>query len=132
VTRKGQPNHHLALSLSKGGPRPPSVLRQAQHGVGRLGRQRQLRHQLWAVSLRLGVLDQHGVGQLRGGHGGRPARIEHQMRDDLADLLLGHAVVDSALEMCLQLLGAIGGDQGRDRDEAAVALGEALPLPEVA
>src|SRR5436189_3349147 len=31
---KGRRNQHLALSLSKGGPSAPSVLRQAQHGVG--------------------------------------------------------------------------------------------------
>src|SRR5204862_5886132 len=38
MTPEGQRNHDLALSLSKGGPRAPSVLRLAQHGVGELGR----------------------------------------------------------------------------------------------
>ena len=46
ATPDRQRNHDLALSLSKGGPRAPSVLRQAQHGVGGLGRQGQLRLQL--------------------------------------------------------------------------------------
>src|SRR5216110_1119939 len=39
MTPEGQRNHDAALSPSKGGPRAPSVLRQAQHGVGTLGRQ---------------------------------------------------------------------------------------------
>ena len=43
VTPEGQRNHDLALSLSKGGPRAPSVLRQAQHGVGGLGKRGPLR-----------------------------------------------------------------------------------------
>src|SRR5689334_8490852 len=54
------------------------------------------------------------------------------MRDDLEQLLLGHAVVERALEMADLLLGAIERDQGGAGDQAAVALGKALALPDVA
>src|SRR5258708_17591464 len=54
------------------------------------------------------------------------------MRDDLDDLGLGDAIVDGAGDMAAQLLAAVHGDQRGNGDQAAVALGEAGPLPDVA
>ena len=54
------------------------------------------------------------------------------MRDHLGQLLLGHAVVQRALQMAAQLLRPIGGDQRRADDQAAVALGKLRALPDVA
>ena len=54
------------------------------------------------------------------------------MGDQFADLFRRNAVVERALEMALELLGAVERNQCRARDEAAVALGESRPLPHVA
>ncbi len=54
------------------------------------------------------------------------------MGDELDDLVLGDAIQERALEMAAELLAAIEGDEGRDRDQTAVALGEAGPLPDIA
>src|SRR5439155_7981048 len=69
---------------------------------------------------------------LRGsGHRVRPAGVEREVRDELDDLLLGHAVLDGAREMEAHLLGLAGGDERRAGDEAPVALRELRPLPDV-
>src|SRR5207248_2034609 len=62
------------------------------------------------------------LGDLRRGHRRRPAGLESEMRDDLADLLLGDAVVQRSVEMAGQLPIAAERDQSRDDDQAAVAL----------
>src|SRR5512133_3995645 len=67
-------------------------------------------------------LREHVLGDLRRGHRRRPAGIKGEMRDDLADLLLGDAVVERAVEMAGQLPLAAERDQGCDDDQAAVAL----------
>ena len=54
------------------------------------------------------------------------------MGDDFDDLVLGHAIAEGALEMAAQLLGAVERDERGDGDEAAVALGEARALPDIA
>src|SRR4030088_3679810 len=53
------------------------------------------------------------------------------MRYKLEQLLFLHAVVDGAGEMAGLLLGAVHGHKGCTGDQAAVALGEAGPLPDV-
>src|SRR4029450_11400037 len=54
------------------------------------------------------------------------------MGDEFEQLLLLDAVVDGALEVADLLLGAIERHQGGAGDQAAVTLGEAGPLPDVA
>src|SRR6266496_547508 len=73
------------------------------------------------------VLGDRGRGHCRG-----PAGVEGEMRDDFADLLLGDAVVEGAIEMTDQLPLAAERDQGGDDDQAAVALLEAGALPNLA
>src|SRR5262245_26334574 len=53
------------------------------------------------------------------------------MRNELADLVRSNAVVERPLEMALELLGAVESNQCCARDEAAIALGQSLPLPDV-
>src|SRR5437763_1468174 len=72
------------------------------------------------------------LGDLRRGHRRRPAGVESEMRDDLADLLLGDAVVQRSVEMAGQLPIAAERDQSRDDDQAAVALLQARSLPDFA
>jgi hypothetical protein len=54
------------------------------------------------------------------------------MRDQFAQFLLGEPIVERAAEMADKLFFAAERDQGRDRDQAAVALRQALALPDVA
>ena len=54
------------------------------------------------------------------------------MRDKLNQFILGHAIVDGPGEMTALLFGAIERHQCGTRDEAAVALGETRPFPDVA
>src|SRR4051794_33577689 len=54
------------------------------------------------------------------------------MRNHFGDLGLGHAVVEGALEVALELLGAVGGGEDGDGDQAAIALGEFGAFPDVA
>src|SRR4051794_41055313 len=75
---------------------------------------------------------EHVLGDEGCGHGCRPAGVEREMRDDLAQLGLCHAVVDRAFEMAGELLLAAERDQGGDDDQAAVALRQARPLPDIA
>src|SRR5580704_45164 len=74
----------------------------------------------------------HVLGALRRGHRRRPAGIESEMGDDLADLILGDAVVEGAIEMADQLPLAAERDQRRDDDQAAVALLQARAFPNLA
>ena len=45
------------------------------------------------------------------------------MCDDLNDLVLGDAVVERAMQVAAQLVGAVERGERRDRDQAAIALG---------
>src|SRR6266478_2171960 len=65
-------------------------------------------------------------------HGGGPTGIERQVGDDFADLVLGHAVGESALEVTLELVAPVHGHEGGHGDEAPVALGQSRALPHVA
>src|SRR5829696_1732470 len=75
---------------------------------------------------------EHVLGDEGGGHRGRPAGIEREVGDDFAQLGLGDAVVEGAFEMADQLLLPAERDQGRDHDQAAVALRQARTLPDIA
>jgi hypothetical protein len=54
------------------------------------------------------------------------------MSDDLADLLLGDAIVEGAVDVSGQLLVPVERGEHGDRDQAAVALGKAGAFPDVA
>ena len=54
------------------------------------------------------------------------------MGDQLDDLVLLDAIVDGADPVAAQLLGAVQRHQGGDSDQAAVALGQARALPDIA
>src|SRR5437763_8096922 len=86
-----------------------------------------LRERDFRLSLR-----EHVLGDLRGGHCRRPAGVEGEMRYDLADLLLGDAVVERAVQMTGQLPLPAERDQRRDDDQAAVALLQARAFPDFA
>src|SRR3954471_12698260 len=75
---------------------------------------------------------EHVLGDEGGGHRGRPAGVEGEMGDDLAQLGLRHPVIQRAFEMADELLLAAERDQGGDNDQAAVALRQARPLPDIA
>src|SRR5215468_7103330 len=53
------------------------------------------------------------------------------MRDELTDLFLGDAVTERALDVSLELIATVHGGERGDRDETAIALGEARTLPHV-
>src|SRR5579883_2085948 len=78
------------------------------------------------------ALLEHRLRQVGGVDGGRPARVEGDVRDDLGDLLARKAVVEAAADMCAQLIGAVERGQHGDRHQAAVALRQFGPLPDVA
>ena len=59
------------------------------------------------------LLHEDVLGDLRRGHRRRPAGIKREMGDDLADLVLGDAVVERPLQVADELLLAAQGDQGR-------------------
>ena len=54
------------------------------------------------------------------------------MGDQLADLLGRDTVVERTLEVALELLGAVERNEGRAGDQAAVALRQLRPLPDIA
>src|SRR4051812_32124356 len=54
------------------------------------------------------------------------------MRDDLDDLVARHAVVERAPDVAAQLLRGALRDERRYGDEAAIALGGPLSLPDIA
>src|SRR3954467_3313680 len=68
----------------------------------------------------------------RGGAGIGPAAIEREVRDQLDQLFLLHAVVERAPDMPANLVGPAERDERRDGDEAAVALDEPRALPHIA
>ena len=72
------------------------------------------------------------LGDLDRGHRLGPAGVERQVHDRLLQFGLGEAVLLGEAQMIPELLEAARGDQGRDRDEASVALGKFRPLPDVA
>src|SRR5256712_2940383 len=85
-----------------------------------------------ARSLTLGLSAvEHLAGDAARGHGRRPARVEGQVRDHFADLIAGDAVAEGALEVPGELVAASEREQRGDRDEAAVALAETGPFPDV-
>src|SRR5262249_17994087 len=63
------------------------------------------------------------------GHCRRPAGVESQVGDDLAELLLGQAIVERTPQVTDELLLAAERDQRRANDQAAVALREAGTSP---
>src|SRR3984893_14322644 len=67
-----------------------------------------------------------------GSHRRRPACIESEVGDDLAEFVLGETIIERPLQMADELLFAAEGDQGSADDQTAVALGEAGPLPNFA
>src|SRR5579863_1331547 len=79
----------------------------------------------------LGLLEDF-LGDRRRRHRGRPSRIEGQMRDEFAELVLGNAVAQRAFEMTPQLIGPLQRDERRAGYQAAVALGELGTFPDVA
>ena len=54
------------------------------------------------------------------------------MRNQLDEFVLRYPIFQRTWEMKAELLGAIQGNQCRDGDQAAVALGEARPFPYIA
>src|SRR5215472_18900680 len=72
------------------------------------------------------------LGDERRGHRCRPAGIEGEMGDHFTELVLGEAVVESALQMPDELFFAAERDECRAGDQAAVALGESRTLPDFA
>src|SRR5262245_61321995 len=77
------------------------------------------------------VLLEDILGDERAGHGDGPTAIEGKVRDQRADLLGSNSVVERALEMALELLGAIERDEGCACDQAAIALRQSRPLPDI-
>src|SRR5580704_18335506 len=65
------------------------------------------------------------------GAGGRPARIEGEMRDRFDDLISGHTVLKRLPEVELELVAPIESDQTGDGDEAAVAGAQSGAPPNV-
>src|SRR3954453_8263733 len=72
------------------------------------------------------------LGDQGGGHRGRPAGIEGEMGDDLAQLGLRYPIIERAFEVADELLLAAERDQRGDDNQAAVALRQARPLPDIA
>src|ERR1700724_3095045 len=72
---------------------------------------------------------EHLLGDESRGHRRRPAGVEREMGNDLAQFALFEPVVERALQVADQLLLAAERYQGGARDQAAVALGEAGTLP---
>src|ERR1700761_343005 len=64
-----------------------------------------------------GFLENLGGEECRG-HRRRPAGIEGEMGDQLADLVLADAIAERALQMAAQLLAAAHRHEGGDRDQA--------------
>src|SRR5215469_12953465 len=77
-------------------------------------------------------LVEHLLGHLCPGHRRRPAGIEGEMGDDLAEFVLGQAVIERPVQMPNKLSFAAERDQGCAGDQAAVTLGKAGPLPDLA
>src|ERR1043166_2075095 len=71
-------------------------------------------------------------GDQRRGHCRRPAGVEGEMGDDLAQLALFEPVVERALQVADQLFLAAERDERGAGDQAAVALGKARALPHLA
>src|SRR6516162_4393992 len=72
---------------------------------------------------------EHLLGDECRGHRRRPAGVEREMGNDLAQFASFEPVVERALQVTDQLLLAAERYQGGARDQAAVALGEAGALP---
>src|SRR5688572_118248 len=54
------------------------------------------------------------------------------MGDDLDDLFLGDAVVEGAVQVAAQLVGAVERSERGNRDQTAIALRKLLAFPDVA
>src|SRR5215218_8087861 len=48
----------------------------------------------------------------------RPPGVEREVRDELRELVLRHAVLERKLQVVRQLVRAVSGDERRDRNEA--------------
>src|ERR1700722_6307055 len=73
----------------------------------------------------------HFADDAQRGAGGRPARIEGEMRDRFDDLIAGHTVLERLPEVELELVAPIESDQTGDGDEAAVAGAQSGAPPNV-
>src|SRR6516165_4347358 len=60
-----------------------------------------------------------------------PTGIEGHLRDDLGQLLFGHAVLERQGEMRAKLVWAIRRDQRSNRDEAAIPFRKLRTLPDI-
>ena len=65
-------------------------------------------------------------------HGRGPPGVEREVRDETADLILGHTIVQGPLHVPPQLIGAIERRQHRHGNEAAIPLGQLRLLPDIA
>src|SRR6266851_769068 len=77
------------------------------------------------------VLFENGLCDAGGCHRGWPSGVEGQVRDDFADLVLGHAVGQGASDMAAELLRSVKSCQHRDSNKTAVALGESGTFPDI-
>ena len=102
------------------------------------------RGDLWSVAAerardrKCSHLDAPGAGfggdrlELRKGcHAGRPAGVEGQVGEGLGEFVLGEAVGQGQAQVADELVGPVGCGQDGDRDQAAVAAGQAGALPDV-
>src|SRR5271165_218735 len=62
----------------------------------------------------------------------RPTGIEGEMRDHFDQLIAGDAVRERTPDMARQFIGPVERNQAGNGDQAAVTLGEARPLPDLA
>ena len=85
------------------------IARAADRGLGgrrRFRRWGQIRL-TWFFTPRPGQLVEGLFGHLKGAHRRRHTSIEHHLRDDLADLLLGNANMERALDVTPDQMGAV-------------------------
>src|SRR6266446_654121 len=68
----------------------------------------------------------------RGSHRRWPAGVKGQVGDQLADLVLGDAVAEGALEVTMELPLAAECNERRHGDQAAIALRQARAFPNLA
>src|SRR5262245_17276054 len=133
--------HQLPTGAPQGGAYGrPSIIARARSPGPRLARARlrptcptPVRTQSFMAPSALGEPSlapfEHLLGDERRSHRRRPAGVEREMGNDLAQFALFEPVVERALQVADQLLLAAERYQGSARDQAAVALGEAGALP---
>src|SRR5438309_6017602 len=84
------------------------------------------------LSILASLLREQLFGARCGRHRARPPGVEREVGDELDELFLRHAVLDRSGEVEVHLLCLAGRDERRAGDQAAVALRELRPLPDVA